>query len=222
MASLAGTKAQDLFEILDTFLCENNLDWTKCIGICTDGGCSMSGCYGGLQALIRRKALDALWTYCIIHRDVLASKHLSPPLNLVLGSVVNFIKSEPQKAGFLKTVRIWDLSTHLFCTTVARSGSSVGMYCHVCLNYDRSSTLVLKKNKCAKNFLDTDVLSKLEYCNIFEKLNALDLSLQGSNTYILKLEGGRNYSYGEEKGTKMVAITVSSCFTSLLHPIKLF
>ncbi|XP_076358984.1 protein FAM200C-like [Tachypleus tridentatus] len=46
----AGTKAQDLFEILDTFVCENNLDWSKCAGICTDGGRSMFGCPERLQA----------------------------------------------------------------------------------------------------------------------------------------------------------------------------
>jgi hypothetical protein len=32
----AGAKAQDLFEILDTFMCENNLNWPKCVGVCTD------------------------------------------------------------------------------------------------------------------------------------------------------------------------------------------
>ncbi|XP_068129400.1 zinc finger BED domain-containing protein 5-like [Hyperolius riggenbachi] len=47
----AGIKGQDLFNILDTFMSDNNLDWTKCVGVCTDGGRSMSGCYVGLQAL---------------------------------------------------------------------------------------------------------------------------------------------------------------------------
>ncbi|XP_076329948.1 uncharacterized protein LOC143235595 [Tachypleus tridentatus] len=80
----AGIKAQDWFEILDIFVCENNLDWTKCIDVYTDGGRSISGCYGDLQTLTQSKALDVLWTQCIIHRRALASKHLRPPLNLVL------------------------------------------------------------------------------------------------------------------------------------------
>jgi hypothetical protein len=39
------------------------------------------------------------------------------------------------------------------------------------------------------NFLDTDFfLSKLVYlCDLFEKLNAFNISLQGSNRHILKL-----------------------------------
>ena len=62
----------------------------------------MSGRYGGLQALIRNKAPNSLWTHCIIHREALASKHLSPSLNLVLERVVNFIKTRPMKARFFK------------------------------------------------------------------------------------------------------------------------
>ncbi|XP_067132430.1 protein FAM200A-like [Centruroides vittatus] len=57
---------------------ENNLEWTKCVGVCTDGGRSMSGSYGGLQALIRNKAPDSVWTHCIIHREALASKAKTP------------------------------------------------------------------------------------------------------------------------------------------------
>lgn len=94
-----------MFEIHDTFIFENNLDWTKCIGVHTDSGHSMSNCYEGLHALIQRKAPDALWTHCIIHREAFASKHLSPPLNVVLEGVlevVNFIKTQQ---GFYKTVQ---------------------------------------------------------------------------------------------------------------------
>lgn len=101
----AGLKAPDLFEILDTFMAEKQLDWKKCVGICTDGGRSMSGYYGGLRALVRSKAPDARWTHCIIHREALASKHLSLPLSEVLDcvmKVVNFVKTRPMKARFFK------------------------------------------------------------------------------------------------------------------------
>jgi hypothetical protein len=91
-------KAQDLFEILDKFITENNFDWEKCIGVCTDDARSMSGRYGGLQALIRSKAPHAMWTHCIIHRQALASKSMSCELNLILEriiDVVNYIKTRP-------------------------------------------------------------------------------------------------------------------------------
>jgi hypothetical protein len=44
----ASTKAQYLFEILDTVMCKSNLEWIKCVDVCTDGARPKSGCYGGL------------------------------------------------------------------------------------------------------------------------------------------------------------------------------
>ena len=145
----AGAKAQDLFEILDTFISENNLNWHKCVGVCTDGARSMSGCYGGLQALIRSKSPNALWTHCIIHREALASKHLSPALNQVLEcvvNVVNFIKSRPPKARFLKNcVRIWEPNTRLCCIIAVHDSFLVVMFYHVPLNCGKNVLFFLQK-----------------------------------------------------------------------------
>ncbi|XP_075213767.1 zinc finger BED domain-containing protein 5-like [Lycorma delicatula] len=99
---IAGVKIQNLFDILDAFISENNLNWSKYVGVCTDGARSLSGCYGELQALIRSKSPNALETHCIIHREALAPKHLSPALNQVSECVVNLIKSCP-----LKVVRFY-------------------------------------------------------------------------------------------------------------------
>jgi hypothetical protein len=82
---------------------ENQIDWYHCVGVCTDGGRSMSGCYSGLQALIRGKAPDAVWTHRIIHREALASQNFSVHLNEVLQTVinvVNFIKTRPHISRF--------------------------------------------------------------------------------------------------------------------------
>jgi hypothetical protein len=78
---------------------------TKCVGVCTDGARSMSGCYGGLQAFIRSKVPETLWTHCVIHREALASKYLSPTLNQVLQyvvNVVNFIKNSAVERKIFK------------------------------------------------------------------------------------------------------------------------
>ncbi len=194
--SITGSaRAEDMFDILDTFMTENNLDWTKCIGVCTDGARSMSGQYGGLQALIRRKAPDCLWTHCIIHREVLASKSLSLPLNLVLEcviNVVNYIKTRPLKARFFKNL----------CEDLGAEHTSLIYYCSsrwlsrgnvLSRTFELREEIYnfLKENDhvSANNFADPDFLLKLAYlCDIFEKLNALNVSLQGRNIHILKLE----------------------------------
>lgn len=71
-----SAKSQKLFEIIDNFVSENNLDWTD-VGVYTDDARSMSDCYGGLQAFIRSNAPDALWIHYIVreYREALASKY---------------------------------------------------------------------------------------------------------------------------------------------------
>lgn len=112
----AGAKAEDLFEIINTFISESNLDWTKCVDVCTDRTRCMCSCYGRLQALVRSKGLDALWTHCIIHRKTLTSKHLSTALNQVLEytkNLVNFIKTRPLKTKAFRKTAVHDFITYL-------------------------------------------------------------------------------------------------------------
>ncbi|KAL4153497.1 hypothetical protein QTP88_001330 [Uroleucon formosanum] len=189
----ASAKAQDLFDILNNFMSENMLDWIKCVGVCTDGARSMSGSYGGLQSLIRSKAPDALWTHCIIHREALAAKYLSPALNQVLEcivNVVNFIKTRPLKARFFKKL----------CDDMGAEHSSLLYYSNArwlsrgnvlsrTFELRQEIYIFLKEegHKYANDFSDKNFLIKLAYlCDIFEKLNALNTSLQGNNTHILK------------------------------------
>ncbi|CAG9838028.1 unnamed protein product [Diabrotica balteata] len=45
----------DLFEILNSYMTKNNINWDNRIGVCTDGARGMSRYYGGLQALIKSR-----------------------------------------------------------------------------------------------------------------------------------------------------------------------
>ncbi|XP_060865035.1 zinc finger BED domain-containing protein 5-like [Metopolophium dirhodum] len=101
------TKAQTLFDITNEFMNCNNINWENCLGVCTDGARAMAGHYGGLQALIRKKAPEMIWTHCIIHRESLASQNMCPSLNTVLQTVikvVSYIKTRPVKARFFKKI----------------------------------------------------------------------------------------------------------------------
>ena len=59
----------------------------------------MSGCYGGLQALVRRKVLDALLIQRIIHREGLtkATEFSTEPIPGNCVESVIYIKTLPQK-----------------------------------------------------------------------------------------------------------------------------
>jgi len=49
--SLPGrTTDEELFHVLDTFFVESGLDWTQCVGVCTDGTAAMTGRKSGLIA----------------------------------------------------------------------------------------------------------------------------------------------------------------------------
>ncbi|XP_072384351.1 zinc finger BED domain-containing protein 5-like [Diabrotica undecimpunctata] len=41
-------KATGLFEILNSYMSENNINWDNCVGVCTDSVRATSGQYGGL------------------------------------------------------------------------------------------------------------------------------------------------------------------------------
>jgi hypothetical protein len=184
---ITGTcTAKDLFYILDKYIAENNLDWENCVGLCTDGARSMSGRYNGLQALIRKKAPEALWTHCMIHRQALASKDLSPILDQVLQTsitVVNFIKTRPLQARLFARL----------CNEMGADFTSLLFYCESRwlspgnvlervfeLREELFQYLIRENNASALMFSNTDFLLKLAYLtDIFEKLNILNSSLQG-------------------------------------------
>lgn len=187
------TKAVDLFQMVDSFMAENNINWEACVGVCTDGARSMAGCYGGLKALIQKKAPLALWTHCIIHREALASKNISSALNEVLQSVievVNFIKTRPQKSRCFEQI----------CADMGAEHTSLLYYCNSrwlsrgnvlsrVFELRRELHLYLLDQKYFEKFEDSIFLSKLAYlCDIFKKLNLLNLSLQGNETHILELK----------------------------------
>ncbi|GFW03015.1 SCAN domain-containing protein 3 [Trichonephila clavipes] len=87
-----------LFDILNNFINEVNIEWKNCVGICTDGARTMSGRFKSIQALVKQKSPLCIWTHFMIHREALASKEISPGLNIVLMTVVtvvNYIKMRP-------------------------------------------------------------------------------------------------------------------------------
>lgn len=187
-------KAIDLFKILDSYMVENNIKWENCVGVCTDGARAMSGQYGGLQALIKTKAPNVKWTHCVIHREALAAKNISPELNAVMDiviKVVNYIKTRPVKARFF----------HKLCEELGAQHTSLIYYCNSRwlskgnvlarvheLRNEFYTYLQTEAHNDAYNFINTDFLIKLAYlCDIFQKLNELNKSLQGNNTHILQL-----------------------------------
>ncbi|GBN62465.1 Zinc finger BED domain-containing protein 5 [Araneus ventricosus] len=65
---------EDIFNAIQGYFCENEMDWAKCCGDCTDGGKSVSGCYKVLCGRFRIAAPHVTWSHCCLHRQSLAAK----------------------------------------------------------------------------------------------------------------------------------------------------
>ena len=87
-----------IFNSLNNFITANEIGWSKCVGVSTDGAPAMTGKYKGLEAKIQAIVPDVKWTHCCIHRESLAAKKMPGKLKSTLDEavkVVNFIKANP-------------------------------------------------------------------------------------------------------------------------------
>lgn len=130
----------------------------------------------------------------MLHRQALASKKMEPELHAVLNAVVtvvNFVKSRP-------------LNSHLFSKLCSKMGAEYDkLLFHtevrwLCRGRVLERVFELRKEllgflsvhnpTLATNFSDTLWITKLAYlADMFNLLNALNLSTQGGNTTILEV-----------------------------------
>ncbi|XP_034083391.1 protein FAM200A-like [Gymnodraco acuticeps] len=185
---------EDIFTKLDNKIKEERLSWDECIAVCTDGAGAMLGKKRGLKARVLQVAPHVIFTHCIIHREALASKTLDPELKSVLETaikMVNYIKSRP-------------LNTRLFANLCNELGSEhQGLLFHTEVRWLSRGNVLSRLyelldevrlfltehgSQLADHLTDPDWLTRLAYLScIFDRLNGLNLSLQGENTSIMSL-----------------------------------
>ncbi|XP_025415283.1 protein FAM200A-like [Sipha flava] len=91
------TTGNDIFTLINAFFENNEISWSMCKAICTDGTAAFTGSKKGFRAKVNEISPSILFTHCMIHREALASKKLEPFVNEVLQDairVINFIKSK--------------------------------------------------------------------------------------------------------------------------------
>ena len=82
----SSTTGSELFRLLKEYAA-GRLDWSFCVGVCTDGAAAMTGRLSGFSAKLKEVAPECEATHCMIHREMLASKKMSPELHTVLFDV---------------------------------------------------------------------------------------------------------------------------------------
>ena len=70
------TTGECIFNSLNNFITANEIGWSKCVGVSTDGAPAMTGKYKGLKAKTQAIVQDVKWTHCCIHRESLAAKKM--------------------------------------------------------------------------------------------------------------------------------------------------
>ncbi|KAE8287193.1 Zinc finger BED domain-containing protein 5 Transposon-derived Buster1 transposase-like protein [Larimichthys crocea] len=151
----------------------------------------MAGRRGGLQALIKRVSPNVQWTHCMIHREALASKQLSPDLHDVMTDVittVNYIKTRPVKARIFSALceEMGSDHTAVLFHSESRWLSRGKVLSRVFeLRDEICIFLEEEENELAHKFNNNKFLMKLAYLSdMFQKLNELNLQMQGSNTHL--------------------------------------
>uniref|UniRef100_A0A8C1RK47 HAT C-terminal dimerisation domain-containing protein n=1 Tax=Cyprinus carpio TaxID=7962 RepID=A0A8C1RK47_CYPCA len=188
------TTGEDIFNVLDIFIRENGLAWDRCVGLCKDGAQAMTGRECGLAARVQQVAPLVKWTHCMVHREALASKKMPVLFDSVLNQsvkIINLFKSRLQNSRLFGVLcqEMWSGHEQLLLHNEVRwlSRGRVLQWLYE-LREEVKCFLTEIKSDLAKHLDDTMWLTSLFYLvDIFDRLNGLNLSLQGRETHILLL-----------------------------------
>lgn len=189
------TTGKEIFQVLDEYINSNGLDWSRCVGVCSDGAAAMTGKNSGVTALIKQKAPNAAFTHCMLHREALVAKRLDDELNQVLPDVihvVNLIKARPLKHRLFAILckemgaRFDGLLLHSNVRWLSRGAVLNRVYE---LRREVAEFLLSEKHQLADRFSNEAWILKLAYmADIFCHLNVLNQSMQGRDTYIVHMQ----------------------------------
>ncbi|KAK2717663.1 hypothetical protein QYM36_006440 [Artemia franciscana] len=188
------TTGEELFKVIDKFFAEGGILWDWCLSVCSDGAATLTGKNNGLMAWIRKKNPKVKWLHCIIHRQALASKRMNAHLHETLNEavkVINFIKARPLNSRMFKLLcqEMGSEHQHLLLHTEVRWLSRGRILNRLFeLRQEVHMFLLEQKSAFSSLFENQDWVCRLAYlADIFDKLNDLNLSMQGFRTDELSL-----------------------------------
>ena len=99
------TTAKDIYNKLKDYLNANEIPKENLLSCAADGAPTMMGKKNGCLKMMKDENPDMLIVHCVIHRENLVAKNLSPILNEILRAVikcVNIIKTNPKAERLFK------------------------------------------------------------------------------------------------------------------------
>ena len=193
------TRAADILQKVDDYFKKWDLKWENLCSVCTDRAPAMIGARSGFAKKVKELALGATSVHCMIHRQALASRTLPSDLQSALDvaiKMVNFVKKSALSTRLFSNLckdMLADYTTLLYHTNV-RWLSKGNMLSRVFqLREELAEFFVRQRHEFATYFNDPSFVERLAYlADIFEKLNTLNLSMQGSKTTIINLNDSLN------------------------------
>ncbi|UYV67081.1 hypothetical protein LAZ67_4003837 [Cordylochernes scorpioides] len=187
------TTGADIFELVDENVMKYNLRWENCVSVCTDGAPAMKGSRKGLIAHVIKKNPNIKFVHCMIHREMLVSKSVPPILVTTLDEVVkvvNYIKSNALRSRIFSTfceAMDSDYKNLLFHTEVR--WLSKGKVLNRFISMKNEIMAFIDNEEINFPFMMSDVwwLRVSFLGDIFDKLNSLNLNLQGAQENIITI-----------------------------------
>ena len=185
-----STTAKDIFKVVYEYINENDIPFKNIVSCTADGAPAMMGKQTGCLKLLKDMNPSMMTFHCVVHRENLVAKNMSPSLHTVMQAVircVNSIKAKPKFERLFKQ----------FC--LKQEADHVRLLLHTEVRW-------LSKGNCLRRFMEmfdmlTEFLGDQEeiiflssvdgkafvsyLTDIFEKLNILNCQLQGSKTTLL-------------------------------------
>jgi zinc finger BED domain-containing protein 5/7/8/9 len=190
-----NTTGKDVFELVNQKVQSKGLQWDNCVSVCTDGAPAMQGRNKGFVAYVLNRNPQVKIVHCMIHREVLVSKALPTQLLQTMNEVikvVNYIKSNPLRTRIFTSLCEAMDSDHkslLFHTEVRWLSKGKVLARVVSLRTEIISYFSTEGGKF--EFLESDIwwLEVIFLNDLFEKLNLLNLSLQGEKENMITITG---------------------------------
>lgn len=191
------TTGEEIFNLLNAYFEKHSIPWNLCYHICTDGAKAMVGVIKGVIARIKKLVPDIKASHCCLHRHALAVKRIPNALHEVLNDAVkmiNFIKSRPLNARVFALLcdDLGSLHKNLLLHTEVR-WLSRGKVLTRFWELRDEIRIFFNEREFAGKLNDTSWLQNLAYiADIFSYLNEVNLSLQGPNSTIFKVNSRIN------------------------------
>uniref|UniRef100_A0A671URU5 DUF4371 domain-containing protein n=1 Tax=Sparus aurata TaxID=8175 RepID=A0A671URU5_SPAAU len=189
-----NTTGEAVFQSLNDFIMANNMDWSRCVGICTDGATAMTGKLKRLVARVRTVAPSAAAIHCCIHRKQLAVKKMPQCLKSVLDEsvkIVNKIKGIALNTRLFKALceEMGSEHTKLLFHTEVRWLSRGKVLTRLFELRDEVMLSMHHSDELYDRMHDFQWLAKLAYlADVFSALNTLNVVLQGKTVTMFNVQ----------------------------------